>query len=393
MGKIVYLDNAATAFPKAKGLSKYIANFIENESVNINRGIYESSNNLQNLVLDTREKIVKFFDCSDDIESFSKNVIFTSSITMAINMFLRGYLDKGDHIITGSMEHHAVMRTIYELCQNNDVEFSAACIDSNGFIDISDLENKIKPNTKAIIINHASNVFGTINDIRAIGEIAKKYNLVFAVDTAQTAGIVDISMRENNIDFLAFSGHKGLLALEGIGGFVVTERLSKNLKPIITGGTGSASDSYLQPSMLPDKFESGTLNLVGIASLNYSLNYLNSIGVDSIVKKERNLLSLFINEIKDLDGIEVYFANVSVDKKVPLVSISFIEKDNAKVADILSTDYGIQIRQGLHCSLQAHESIGTLNNGTIRVSFGYYNSIDEINYTVNAIKDILLSKI
>ncbi|MBE6824157.1 MAG: aminotransferase class V-fold PLP-dependent enzyme [Ruminococcaceae bacterium] len=385
--KKIYFDNAATSFPKAPYLSKTVSNFIDNGCVNINRGMYSLSSDLSDLVIETRILLARFFDCSDEPEKFCKRIIFTSGVTQSINMFLRGVLCEGDHIVTGSLEHHAVMRTLYNLKDERNITFDEALCDEKGAVHADSVESLIKPNTKAVIINHASNVFGTISDITAIGEVCKRKGVFFAVDTAQTAGTVDISMRKSNIDFLAFSGHKGLLSLQGIGGFAISEPLSKIMKPIVTGGTGSISHSYNQPDILPDKYESGTLNLCGIVALNHSLKFINNVCIDKIRDKEHKLRDYFVSLVKDLHDVKVYCADNDITTSV--VSLSFEKTDNAYVSKVLESDYGVMTRCGLHCSPSAHKAMGTFPLGTVRFSFSFFNEKSEIDYCVNAIKTIL----
>ncbi len=385
--KKIYFDNAATSFPKAPYLSKTVSNFIDNECVNINRGIYPLSNELSDLVIDTRAMIARFFDCSEHPEKFCKRIIFTSGITQSINMFLRGVLCEGDHVVCGPLEHHAVMRTLLDLKAERNITFDEAFCDENGAVRVDSVESLIKPDTKAVIINHASNVFGAISDISAIGEVCKRKGVFFAVDTAQTAGVTDISMRKSHIDFLAFSGHKGLLSLQGIGGFAISEPLSKVMKPVLTGGTGSVSHSYTQPDILPDKYESGTLNLCGIVALNHSLKFINEVGIDKIQKKELQLRNHFVSLMKDIDGVKVHCADNSLTTSV--VSLTFEKADNAYISRALESDYGVMTRCGLHCSPSAHKAMGTFPSGTVRFSFSYFNEKSEIDYCVNAIKTIL----
>lgn len=384
----IYFDNAATSFPKAPHLSQTVSNFIDNNCVNINRGTYTLSGQMQDMVLDTRIMLAKLFDCDDNPAKFCKRIIFTSGVTQSINMFLRGLLSDSDHVITGSMEHHAVMRTLYDLHSERNVSFDVAPCDENGVVTADSVQRLIRPNTKAVIINHASNVFGTVSPIAEIGEACKRHGIFFAVDTAQTAGVYDISMRKSNIDFLAFSGHKGLLSLQGIGGFAISHSLSEQLKPIITGGTGSVSHSYAQPNNLPDKYESGTLNLCGICALNHSLKYITDIGIDNIREKELMLRRYFISELINTDGVKIYCADDTLDTTA-VVSVTFEHLDNAYVADVLDREYSIMTRCGLHCALSAHTSMGTYPDGTLRFSFSYFNTKDEIDFCVKAVKKIL----
>lgn len=384
----VYFDNAATSYPKAPHLSTTVSNFIDNNCVNINRGIYTLANKVGDTVIDTRILLAQFFDCDDNPVKFCKRIIFTSGVTQSINMFLRGILCEGDHVVTGALEHHAVMRTLYALQDEINITFDIAPINENGVVTADAVESLIRDNTKAVIINHASNVFGTLSDIESIGEVCKRHNVYFAVDTAQTAGVIDISMRKSNIDFLAFSGHKGLLSLQGIGGFAISEKLSQVLRPILTGGTGSISHSYNQPDILPDKFESGTLNLCGIYALNHSLKFILDTGISTIREHELKLRRYFVSRLKEIDNITVYFGDEHINT-TSVVSVSFSDIDNAVVSEKFANDYGIMTRCGLHCSLSAHKAAKTYPNGTVRFSFSYFNTIDEIDYCIDALKKIV----
>ncbi len=383
----IYFDNAATSYPKAPALSDIVKNFIDNSCVNIGRGTYSLSDDVADMVLDTRIMLAKFFDCDDDPVRFSKRIIFTSGVTASINMFLRGLLVSGDHVITGSMEHHAVIRTLESMRQSCGITYDVAQADEHGVVSASAVSSLVKPSTKAVIINHASNVFGAISPISEIGALCAQRGIFFAVDTAQTSGVVPISMRESNIDFLAFSGHKGLLSLQGVGGFAISDRLSKVLTPLITGGTGSVSHSYTQPDILPDKFESGTLNLPGIIALKHSLSYIESIGVADINAHEQELRQYFIDKSKDIPGINLYCADNADTTGVLSLTIDGI--DNAVLSFLLDKDYHIMTRTGLHCSPIAHKSMGTYPQGTVRFSFSYFNTKQEIDYCINALKDIV----
>lgn len=382
----IYFDNAATSYPKAELLSDVVKNFIDTSCVNIARGTYSLADLLSSCVLDTRAALAKFFDCDDDPVKFCKRIIFTSGVTQSINIFLRGLLKPGDHIITGSMEHHAVIRTLNNLRDTIGISYDVAQADLSGVVTAFAVEQLIKDNTKAVIINHASNVFGTISPIEQIGAMCKEHGLFFAVDTAQTAGVIPISMRKSNVDFIAFSGHKGLMSLQGVGGFAISDKLSMVLTPTVTGGTGSISHSFTQPDILPDKFESGTLNLVGIVALNHSLKFINSIGMDNIYSHEIKLRQYFVEKLSSIKGVRVYCPDCSNTTSV--VSVTIDKIDNAAISYKLSNEYSIMTRTGLHCAPIAHQSMGTYPLGTVRFSFSYFNTIEEIDRCVSAIAQI-----
>lgn len=363
MKKMIYFDNASTSFPKAPGLGSAVADFIENSGLNINRGIHLADTN--ELVYDTRKLIADLFDCDDP-----NSVIFTSGDTMSINMLIGGLLKKGDHVVVSSMEHHALMRPLVI----KGIKYTVVQADKNGTVKPDDFENAICDNTKLIIVTHASNVCGTVLPIKEIGETAKRHNIFFAVDCAQTAGVMDISQKCMNIDFIAFAGHKGLMGPQGIGGFVVSKELAQNLRPYIAGGTGSYSDLYDMPPILPDRFEAGTINLPGIAGLNHSVKFVMNTGIDTIYEHERMLIQRFIKNISDLPVRIIG----GMKNSVGVVSIVSPFSNNRILAERIS-EKGVALRYGLHCAPNAHKTLGTYKTGTIRFSVGYFNTVSEVD--------------
>jgi selenocysteine lyase/cysteine desulfurase len=265
----VYLDNSATSYPKAPNIAESISNYITNIGCNINRGIYEDAFQAERIVYETRELICSLFNFET-----AENVIFTKSITESLNVLIKGLLKPNNHVIVSSMEHNAVMRPLNSLCKS-DIKFSKIPCSNKGELYIEELEKYIQPNTKAVIMTEASNVCGTVLPLKEVGEFCKLKNLYFIVDTAQSAGFLDIDMKKLNADAIAFTGHKGLLGPQGIGGFVINDKLASMISPLIEGGTGSASDSEYQPEYMPDKFESGTMNIPGVFGLNASLKYID----------------------------------------------------------------------------------------------------------------------
>ncbi|WP_455540180.1 aminotransferase class V-fold PLP-dependent enzyme [Terrisporobacter sp.] len=378
----IYLDNGSTSFPKAPGLGKIIGDFLENGAFNINRGSYEGAYNLQSIVLHTRELLCKLFNFSN-----SKNVIFTPSITYSLNYFIKGFLKNGDHVIISSMEHNAVMRPLTQM-KELGVTFDAVMGDKEGQINSNDFIPFIKNNTKAIITTHCSNVCGTIIPIKEIGQICKKNNLYFVVDTAQSAGSIPINMNDCNIDFLAFTGHKGLLGPQGIGGFIISNELSSKINPLISGGTGSLSDVEILPDFLPDRFESGTMNLPGIVGLHHSLTYLLDEKIENIYSKKLRLTEYFLNEISKIPCIEIV-GKKDMKNRSSVVSLNFKDIDNATVAFLLDSEYKIMTRVGLHCAPRAHKTLGTFPKGTVRFTFSHFNTIEELDYCINALKKII----
>ena len=383
--KIVYLDNSCTSFPKAEGVEEVIYDYLKNNVSNINRSSYNRANNIEELVYDTRSVLNNFFNGYD-----IKNVIFTKNITESLNLVINGLFKNGDHIIISSIEHNAILRPLVNLKKNN-ISFDKIPLNSFYDLDIDKIEKLIKKNTKAIILTHASNVSGIINPIKKIGEIAKKNNLYFILDSAQTAGVIDIDMKLMNISCLAFTGHKYLLGPQGIGGFLVSDDLIDKIDPLIYGGTGSISDSEYMPNFLPDKYEAGTLNIPGILGLKKSIEYINKISIKKIKNHEEELTKIFLQELKNLENKNLLniIGHKDLNNRLGVISIITDKIDLSHFAYQLDSEYNIMVRVGLHCAPLAHIAYNTYPIGTIRFSIGYKNTINDIEYTIGAIKKIL----
>ena len=380
--KDIYFDNSSTSFPKAPNVGRAMGEFIDNGAFNINRGSYEGAYEAGSAVLDTREMLKDLFNCPN-----SKNVVFTPSVTYSLNFFIKGFLKPGDHVLVTSVEHNAVMRPLVQM-EKLGVEFDAVPCDEEGGVTADDFRAYIKENTKAIITTHASNVCGTIIPIEEIGALCKEKGLVYAVDTAQTAGILNIDMQKANIDFLAFTGHKGLLGPQGIGGFIASDKLEGLIDPVISGGTGSLSDSEEIPDFLPDRFESGTLNLPGIIGLHQALVYLKEAGIDNMRKEKMEITKYFLDQVKEIDGVKVA-GKKTVEGRLGVVSIDFEGFDNSIVSFYLSSKYKIMTRVGMHCAPRAHKTLKTFPQGTVRFSFSHFNTKEEVDVCIDAIKTIL----
>lgn len=378
----IYLDNAATSYPKAPGVGEAVKHFIDDIGCNIKRGVYKSSLSAEEIVFDTREQICRLFNFDK-----AENVIFTQNITQSLNFLMKGFLKRGDHCIVSSMEHNAVMRPLAQL-NAEGVEFSRIQCDSFGRLNPEDITEQIKSNTKAVIMTHASNVCGTVLPIYDVGKICKEKGIRFIVDSAQSAGTLELDWKRLNADAIAFTGHKGLLGPQGIGGFVVSDEMANEMSPYITGGTGSFSDSEEQPEHLPDKFESGTPNIPGIFGLNTALKYVFSIGTENIRLNEMKLTDAFISEVSDIKGVMLAGLEGTTGRTA-VVSLDFKDWDNAEIAYILDKEYGIATRCGLHCAPSAHKTLGTFPQGTVRFSFSHFNTMEEIRYTVDAINRII----
>ena len=380
--KDIYFDNSSTSFPKAPNVGRAMGEFIENGAFNINRGSYEGAYEAGSAVLDTREMLKDLFNCPN-----SKNVVFTPSVTYSLNFFIKGFLKPGDHVLVTSVEHNAVMRPLVQMAKLG-VEFDAVPCDEEGGVTADDFRAYIKENTKVIITTHASNVCGTIIPIEEIGALCKEKGLVYAVDTAQTAGILNIDMQKANIDFLAFTGHKGLLGPQGIGGFIASDKLEGLIDPVISGGTGSLSDSEEIPDFLPDRFESGTLNLPGIIGLHQALVYLKEAGIDNMRNEKMEITKYFLDQVKEIEGVKVA-GKKTVEGRLGVVSIDFEGFDNSIVSFYLSSKYKIMTRVGMHCAPRAHKTLKTFPQGTVRFSFSHFNTKEEVDICIDAIKTIL----
>lgn len=377
----VYLDNGATSFPKAPGVVESMSDYMLNVGSNVNRGAYNSSYKAENTVFETRELICELFNFDKP-----ENVVFTKNITESLNVLIKGLLQDHDHVVVSSMEHNAVMRPLNAL--GNKIEYTKVKCSEVGDLDIQDFLNAIQPNTKAVVMNHASNVCGTILDLEAVGRICREKGIFFIIDSAQTAGFLDIDFNGLNADAIGFTGHKSLLGPQGIGGFVINDRLANIMDTFIEGGTGSLSDSEFQPDYMPDKFESGTLNIPGIFGLNASLKYVLNEGLESIREKELLLLDRFMQGIYDMNGVDIIGKKSSAGR-TGIVSLDFVHQDNGIISHELDKTYGIMTRCGMHCAPSAHQTLGTFPRGTVRFGFSHFNTLDEIDYTISSIKKII----
>ena len=377
----IYFDNGSTSFPKAPNVAEEMCEFLQKGAFNINRGNYQGAYDLEEKVQETRERLLRLFHAPKNV-----NAIFTPGITYSLNYFLKGYLKPGDHVLISGMEHNAVVRPLVQLEQKG-VEWEYVISDERGFTEEESFRRKIKENTKVIIVNHASNVCGTIAPIQKIGELCREKNIVFVVDTAQSAGTLDINMEENNIDFLAFTGHKSLLGPQGIGGFLITKELAQKVDPLIAGGTGSISDQLTMPEFLPDKFESGTMNLPGIIGLHAALGYIEETGITKIHEEKMSLTQYFLERLNEFSEIKIVGLK-GREGRVAVVSLDFVGRDNAMIAFDLEDMYGIMTRVGLHCAPLAHQMLHTYPQGTVRFSFSSANTKEEIDKCINAFREL-----
>ncbi|MCL2392018.1 MAG: aminotransferase class V-fold PLP-dependent enzyme [Oscillospiraceae bacterium] len=375
---MIYFDNGSTSYPKAPGVAHAVMEILERGCFNINRGGYSGAYEMSSLVFDTREKIAALFDCPS-----GRNVAFTGGITHALNVALKGLLHPGEHVVTTQMEHNSVIRPLAQLSAQGVSVDVVRCGD-DGRLDLDDMISKITYKTKLVVMSHASNVCGAILPIREVGAICRDKGALLLVDSAQTAGVLPISMRNDHIDILAFTAHKGLLATQGLGGLVLSQQIANQMTPLIAGGTGSHTHIADMPSELPDRLEAGTLNLPGIAALSIALDYIIGYGVEKIYNREMELLARLTDGIKPLSAVRILGPENPRDK-CAIAALDFPETDNAAVSAELDEQYGIMTRCGLHCAPSAHKALGTFPHGVVRCSFGHMNTEDEVDTLINAL--------
>lgn len=375
---MIYLDNAATTFPKPKAVYKNVIDAMKKYGGNPGRGSHAMAVEGARVIYETRELISQLFNLEN-----SMNVIFTCNATDSLNIAIKGILKPGDHVITTSMEHNSVLRPIKYL-ESHKIENTIVSCDKEGKIKVSDIERAIKDNTKLIVTTHVSNLTGTIFPIEEIGKLCRSRNITYLVDAAQSAGVLEIDMQKN-IDVLAAPGHKGLLGPQGTGILLINSDIE--IDHLREGGTGSESSNLYQPNFYPDKLEAGTHNLPGIAGLNAGVKYVLNKGTKSIYSHENYLLELFINEMGKNPKIEIYGPKL-LSERSGVVSINILKLDSSELAYILDTKYKIAVRPGLHCAPLAHKTIGTENIGAVRFSVGPFNKISEIMYALNALNEI-----
>ena len=382
---MIYLDNAATTFPKPEIVYKTMDTFYRTLGANPGRSGHKMAMLAEKEIEDTRNVIARLFGIKDP-----GRFIFTFNATDAINMGIKGLLKSGDHVITTYLEHNAVSRALYGLEKRKVITITKARNSVEGFIDPDDIKSAIKPNTKLIVISHAPNVLGTIQPIQEIGNIARENNVIFMVDAAQTTCVCEIDVNKSYVDMLAFTGHKGPLGPTGTGGLYVGERLT--LEPWREGGTGFEPASLSQPEELPFKLESGTPNTVGIAGLRAGIEYVLSKGINNIRTHEQKLINKLINVLKH-DNRFVLYGTTDISKKVGILSINIKGYKPAEVGAILDQSFDIAVRPGLHCAPFAHQMLGTFPDGTVRISPGLFNTEDDINQLIKALNKIASEKI
>lgn len=374
----IYLDNAATTMQKPDCVIEAVANAMRNMG-NSGRGAYEASLDTSRLIYETREKISELFHLNNPLQT-----AFTANATEALNVAVSGLFGPGDHIITTVMEHNSVLRPLYYL-ESQGAELSFVPCDELGRLCVERLDDFRRPDTKALVCTHASNLTGNVNNLELLGAFCKRNGLLFVVDASQTAGAIAIDMQKMNIDVLCFTGHKGLYGPQGTGGICLREGVT--VRPLKRGGTGIHSFLRQQPSPMPTALEAGTLNGHGIAGLHAALGFLKETQIANIHSREMGLMRRFYNGVKTIPGIRLY-GDFKARERVPIVSLNLGEMDSARVSDELSFSCHIAVRAGAHCAPLMHEAMGTAAQGMVRFSFSWFNTEAEIDAAVSALAAI-----
>lgn len=377
----IYFDNASTSFPKAEGVAEAVYHYIKDCGCNINRGGYDEAYQAEETVLRTRQQLTELFHGPDCC-----NVVFTRNITESLNVLLKGFLKAGDHVLVSAMEHNAVMRPLIQLTEQG-VSFDRIPCMADGTLDVSAMDRLLRENTRAVVMLHASNVCGTLIPVETVGAFCHAHGLRFILDTAQTAGVFPIDMEAMHIDALAFTGHKGLLGPQGIGGFILQPDMVPLVQPLIAGGTGSISHEEQMPSFMPDRFEAGTMNLPGIMGLHAALCWLERETIAAVRSHELELTERFLSGALDIPCLRVV-GRQDIAGRAGVVSVVPENADPALAADALGREYGIMVRVGLHCAPNAHKTLGTFPTGTIRFSFGRWNTPQQVDTALSALREL-----
>ena len=375
--QMIYMDNAATSYPKPDGVSAAMKTYLDEVGATINRSVYKSAQDAGLVTLQLRQRLKKLFHFPGSVT----HVILTPGMTWSVNMAIRGYLKRGDHCLVSSMEHNAVMRPLLSM---EGVEVDRIPCSREGLMDVSAIEGLIRPNTKMLVMAHGSNVCGSVQDAAVVGEICEKHGIAFVLDAAQTAGHMEVDFAAFGLSALCVPGHKGLLGPGGIGALLLRNDFALKLTPIVAGGTGSASDSEYLPAYLPDRFESGTPNLPGIYGWEAALRYIESRGIHALREHEMALCERFI---EGLEGAELVGTR-DLSRRVGVIALDFPDQDNAEVAFRLESEFGILTRCGLHCAPNAHKTLDTFPRGVVRFSLGFASTKEEVDAVLAAVKTV-----
>ena len=375
---MIYMDNAATTMHKPQEVIDAVVTAMSSMG-NAGRGVNEASLSASRIIYDTREKLCRLFGTEDP-----RQIVFTPNSTESLNIAIKGILNPGDHVIATMLEHNSVLRPLYEM-EKKGVRLTIVKSDQNGRFNLKDIEDAIAEDTKMIVCTNGSNLTGNYVDPEPVGTLARERGIVFVVDASQTAGVFPIDVQKMKIDVLCFTGHKGMLAPQGTGGMYVRKGLV--IRPLKSGGSGVQTYSKTHPIEMPTALEAGTLNGHGIAGLHAAVEYLEKTGVDNIRAREQDLMWRFYEGVKDIPGVKVY-GDFSSKNRCPIVTLNIGDYDSSEVSDELLTEYGISTRAGGHCAPLMHEALGTVEQGAVRFSFSHYNTEEEVDTAIEAIREL-----
>lgn len=376
--RMIYFDNAATTLRKPEQVVQAVSEALCSMG-NAGRGVHDASLDASRMIFDLRVRLADFFHGENP-----KQIVFTANSTESLNMAIKGILQPGDHVITTELEHNSVLRPLYEM-EEKGVELTFIPSDLKGCIRYEDFEKNIKKNTKVIVCTHGSNLTGNLVDIKRVGEIAERHHLLFVVDASQTAGVFPIDVQAMHIDILCFTGHKALLGPQGTGGMYVREGVY--VRPLLSGGSGIQTYRKKHPDEMPTALEAGTLNAHGLAGLRAAIDYIQNTGMDTIRRKEQELMRHFYHRVREIPGIRVY-GDFSERDRCAIVSLNVRDYDSSEVSDALYMNYGISTRPGAHCAPLMHQALGTVDQGAVRFSFSHYNTMEEIETAVSALREL-----
>jgi cysteine desulfurase/selenocysteine lyase len=385
---MVYFDNAATSWPKPPGVAKAMTHFLNEVGANPGRAAHRRAVESGRILYDAREAVCELFHAPDPLR-----LVFGKNVTEALNLALRGLLRPGDHVVTSSMEHNSMMRPLRALERqpepgSSGVQVTVVKCSPQGMLNPADVEAAIRPDTRLVALNHASNVVGTLLPVAEVGAICRERDLMFLVDVAQSGGAYPIDVQADQIDLLAFTGHKSLGGPMGTGGLIVGERVDETqLEPLVRGGTGSRSEHEVQPDFLPDMYESGTPNVVGLAGLRVGVCWVLERGVEAIRAHEAALAQTLINGLRAIPGVTVY-GTLDAELQTATVSFNIARLAPSEVGLRLDDEYGIMCRVGLHCAPTAHKTIGTFPDGTVRFGLSAFNTMDEVEAALAAVEGL-----
>ena len=378
---MVYLDNAATSWPKPEAVYSSVNRFMKTCCANPGRSAHQMARVSSNIIMKTREALASLFNIPNHLD-----IAFTANATHAINMAIQGVLRQGDHVVATVMEHNSVLRPLWHLKHKGLIDYSIVMpYDSCGNVSPGSIAGAIRPNTRLIVLSSASNVTGTILPFKEVGEIAAEKGILFLVAAAQGSGVLNFDVQAMNISLLAVPGHKGLMGPQGTGGLYVAPGVE--MRPVLFGGTGSRSFETIHPEFMPDVVEAGTLNSPGIAGLGAGVQWLMDVGLERIREKKKLLLESFFGAMDHIPSVRIY-SERDAGKNSGIISLIIPGMDSSDIGNILDKKYGIAVRSGFHCAPLAHEALGTMKTGLVRISPGYFNAVQEMEYAAMAIRQI-----